>query len=61
MPFSMSSIKTYVYNKFLNETIFSNLGLDMSSNKIKTLYNQCLNIGRMNALINNGVLLYEIF
>ena len=49
IPFSMRSIKTYFYNKFLTETIFSNLGLDMSCNKIKTLYNQCLNIGAMDA------------
>ena len=45
----MRSIKTYFYNKFLTKTIFSNLGLDMSCNKIKTLYSQCLNIGAMAA------------
>jgi hypothetical protein len=30
IPFSMRSIKTYFYNKFLTETIFSNLGLELN-------------------------------
>ena len=47
LPFSMRSIKTWFYNKFLTETIFSNLGLDLNCNKIKKLYDQCLNIGAM--------------
>lgn len=47
VPFSMRSIKTYFYNKFLTETIFSNLGIDLNCNKIKKLYSQCLNIGSM--------------
>jgi hypothetical protein len=49
VPFSMRSIKTWFYNKFLTETIFSNLGLDLNCNKIKALYNQCLTIGSMAA------------
>ena len=49
VPFSMRSIKTYFYNKFLTETIFSNLGLELNCNKIKKLYSQCLNIGSMAA------------
>lgn len=49
IPFSMRSIKTYFYNKFLTETIFSRLGLELNCNKIKRLYNQCLNIGSMAA------------
>src|SRR5215210_1247822 len=49
IPFSMRSIKTYFYNKFLTETIFSNLGLELNCNKIKKLYSQCLNIGSMAA------------
>lgn len=49
VPFSMRSIKTYFYNKFLTETIFSNLGLELNCNKIKKLYNQCLDIGSMAA------------
>jgi hypothetical protein len=48
-PFSMRSIKTWFYNKFLTETIFSNLGLELNCNKIKRLYSQCLNIGAMAA------------
>jgi hypothetical protein len=49
VPFSMRSIKTYFYNKFLTETIFSNLGMKLNCNKIKKLYSQCLNIGSMAA------------
>ena len=49
IPFSMRSIKTYFYNKFLTEPIFSNLGLELNCNKIKKLYNQCLNIGSIAA------------
>jgi hypothetical protein len=48
-PFSMRSIKTWFYNKFLTETIFSNLGLELNCNKIKKLYGRCLNIGAMAA------------
>lgn len=47
--FSMRSIKTYCMNKYMTETIFSNLALDLSCKKIKQLYNQCLNIGSMAA------------
>jgi len=49
VPFSMRSIKTYCMTKYMTETIFSNLALDLSFNKIKRLYNQCLNIGSMAA------------
>lgn len=45
MPFSMRAIKSYVFNKLMADTIFSNLGLELSSRKIKNLYNQCLNFG----------------
>lgn len=48
-PFSMRSIKTYFYNKYLTETIFSNLGLELNCSKIKRLYQDCLNIGSMAA------------
>lgn len=48
-PFSLRSIKTWCYNKFLTETIFSNLGLELNCNKIKRLYSKCLNIGSMAA------------
>lgn len=48
-PFSMRSIKIWFYNKYLTETIFSNLGLDLKYNKIRKLYGRCLNIGAMAA------------
>lgn len=49
VPFSMGSIKTFCINKYMTETIFSNLALELSCKKIKQLYNQCLNIGSMAA------------
>src|SRR5690606_30111074 len=49
LPFSMRSIKTWYYNKYITETIFSNLGIDMSCRKIKKVYNECLEIGAMAA------------
>src|SRR4051794_30418516 len=48
-PFSMRSVKTCCLNRYMAETIFSILGLDMSSKKVKKLFNQCLNIGSMAA------------
>jgi hypothetical protein len=48
-PFSMRSIKTWFYNRFLTETIFLNLGPELNCNKIIRLYPQCLNIGDMAA------------
>lgn len=49
VAFSMRSIKTYCWNQYMTLTIFTNLALDMSCNKIKKLYNQCLNIGSLAA------------
>jgi len=49
VPFSMHNIKQYFYNKYLTETIFANLGLDLSCRKINRLYYQCLDIGRIAA------------
>ena len=49
VPFSMRSIKTWFYNKHLTETIFTNLGLELNGDKLKQLYNQCLDIGAMAA------------
>ncbi len=49
VPFSMRNIKLYFYNKYLTETIFTNLGLDLSCRKIARLYNQCLDIGSIAA------------
>jgi Transposase DDE domain len=48
-PFSMHSVKTACLNQYMAETIFSILGLDMSSKKVKKLFNQCLNIGSIAA------------
>ena len=49
VSFSMRSVKTYFMNKFLTQTIFSKLGLELSCKKIKKLFNECLNIGSMAA------------
>jgi len=43
--FSMQAIKSVMINKMLTESIFSNLDLDLSSKKIKRLYDQCLSFG----------------
>jgi DDE family transposase len=48
-PFSMRTVKTACLNQYMAETIFSILGLDMSSKKVKRLFNQCLNIGNIAA------------
>lgn len=48
-PFSMRSLKTWFTNKYLTETIFSKLGLELSCDKIKAVYDQCLDIGAMAA------------
>ena len=45
--FSMTDIKMYYMNQLLTKRIFSNLDLDMSCKKIKHIYNQCLNFGRI--------------
>src|SRR3982750_3748434 len=46
-PFSMRSVKTCCLNQYMAETIFSILGLDMSSKKVKKLFNQCLSIANI--------------
>src|SRR3954471_10044284 len=48
-PFSMRTVKTCCLNQYMAETIFSILVLDMSSKKVKELFNQCLNIGSIAA------------
>jgi hypothetical protein len=48
-PFSMRAVKTACLNQYMAQTIFSILGLDMSSKKVKRLFNQCLNIGNIAA------------
>jgi len=47
--FSLQSIKRLYHNKLLTETIFDNLALDLNCRKIKQLYEQCLDFGRMAA------------
>lgn len=47
--FSMRNIKLMYYNKIMTERIFSNLALDLNCKKIKRLYHQCLDIGRLAA------------
>jgi hypothetical protein len=48
-PFSMRSLKTYFTNKFLTQTIFDKLALDLKNPKMKNLFEECLNIGVMAA------------
>jgi hypothetical protein len=48
-PFSMRTVKTACLNQYMAETIFSILGLDMSSNKVRKFFNKCINIGNIAA------------
>src|SRR3954454_10695161 len=48
-PFSMRAVKTCCLNQYMAASIFSILGLDLSSRKVKRLFNQCLNIGSIAA------------
>lgn len=47
--FSMADVKVVFSNKILTEFIFSKLALDLSCKKIKRLYLECLDIGRLAA------------
>jgi hypothetical protein len=47
--FSMRNIKLMYYNKIMTDRIFSNLALDLNCKKIKWIYRQCLDIGRLAA------------
>lgn len=47
--FSLQDIKRYKHNQLLTDFIFSNLGLDLSCKKIKRLYQECTNFGRLAA------------
>ena len=49
VPFSMHNIKQVFFNKHIAENIILNLGLDMSCEKIKTVFDNCLLIGRIAA------------
>lgn len=48
-PFSMNDIKMYYMNRLITNRIFSNLEIDLSCRKIKRIYDQCLNFGRLRA------------
>jgi hypothetical protein len=45
--FSMADIKMLHMNRLITKRIFCNLAVDMSCRKIKRIYNQCLNFGRV--------------
>jgi len=47
--FSMTDVEVMYFNQFITDFIFSKLALDMSCEKYKSLYNECLNIGRLAA------------
>lgn len=47
--FSMADIKMLHMNELMTHRIFENLDLDLSERKIKHIYNQCLNFGRLRA------------
>jgi Transposase DDE domain len=47
--FSMADIKMLHMNQLITKRIFSNLALNLSCRKIKRIYNQCLNFGRLRA------------
>ena len=47
--FSMADIKMMHMNQLITKRIFSNLALDLSCRKIKRIYDQCLNFGRLRA------------
>lgn len=47
--FSMSDIKMYHMNQLITNRIFSNLEIDLSCKKIRAIYEECLNFGRLRA------------
>jgi hypothetical protein len=47
--FSMADIKMWHMNQLITKRIFSNLDVDLSCEKIKRIYNQSLNFGRLRA------------
>ena len=49
ISFSMADIKILHMNALITKRIFSNLAVDLSCKKIKHIYNQCLNLGRLRA------------
>lgn len=47
--FSMLDIKTLYFNQYITDFIFSKLALDLSCEKYRRLYDECLSIGRLAA------------
>ena len=47
--FSMTDVKVMYFNQFITDFIFSKLALDISCEKYKCLYEECLSIGRLAA------------
>ena len=47
--FSMLDVKTLYFNQYITDFIFSKLALDLSCEKIRLLYDECLSIGRLAA------------
>jgi len=45
----MNDIKMYYMNRLISNRFFSNLEIDLSCRKIKRIYDQCLNFGRLRA------------
>lgn len=47
--FSMADVKMMHLNRLMTQRIFQNLDVDLSDEKIKQLYDDCLNFGRLRA------------
>lgn len=47
--FSMTDVKMMHMNQLITDRIFDNLALDLNERKIKHLYDDCLNFGRLRA------------
>ena len=47
--FSMANVKTWFSNRIITDFIFSNLEIDLSCKKIKSLFQKCLDFGRIAA------------
>ena len=47
--FSMLDVKTMYFNQYITDLIFSKLAHDLSCEKIRLLYDECLSIGRLAA------------
>lgn len=47
--FSMLDVKTMYFNQYITDLIFSKLALNLSCEKIRRLYDECLSIGRLAA------------